>query len=247
MSTTERAAAERSGADLPEDPTATGHPLDNPVWHALTGAQQEFAQGSGSARRFRPEVALFAAIADDNPQAWADLADVVGPRGDAILARRAPIDAPDGWRLLGTRPGFQMVLEREPAVDDAPGTRPLTDDDVPEMVALVTLTEPGPFRERTIELGGYTGIFVDGRLMAMAGRRTGLDDYVEVSAVCTHPDGRRKGYAAAITSTVARGIIADGKTPILHVAESNPSAKAVYDGLGFVTRTMLNFASVRRR
>jgi len=247
MSTTDKAAAERSGTETPQDLAATGHPLDNPVWHALTGPQQRFADGSGLARRFRPDVTLFAAIANDSSDAWADLAALVGPRGDAILARRAPIVAHEGWRVLGTRPGFQMVLEREPAADDAPGTRPLTDDDVPEMVALVALTEPGPFRERTIELGGYCGIFVDGRLMAMAGRRADLDDFVEVSAVCTHPDGRRKGYAAAITSTVARGIIADGKTPILHVAESNPSAKAMYDGLGFVTRTTLNFASVRVR
>lgn len=239
MSTTDVPAAEK--------PTAAGHPLDNPVWHALAGAQQQFAEGSGLARRFRPEVALFAGISDNSAEAWADLADLVGPRGDAILARSTAITAPDGWRLLGSRPGFQMVLEREPAADDAPGTRALTDDDVPEMVALVALTEPGPFRDRTIELGGYCGIFVDGRLMAMAGRRTTIDDYVEVSAVCTHPDGRRKGFAAAITSTVARGIVADGKTPILHVAEHNTGAKAVYDKLGFITRTLLTFASVRRR
>ena len=238
-----------STTDAPttHDSTTSGHPLDNPVWHALAGAQQQFAEGAGLARRFRPEVALFAGIADDTAEAWADLADLVGPRGDAILARSTPIVAPEGWRVLGTRPGFQMVLEREPMADDAPGTRPLTDDDVEEMVALVALTEPGPFRERTIELGGYCGIFADGRLMAMAGRRSAVDDYVEVSAVCTHPDGRRKGYAAAITSTVARGILADGKTPILHVAEHNTGAKAVYDKLGFATRTMLNFASVRRR
>ena len=238
-----------STTDVPAAPerTTAEHPLDNPVWHALTGVQAAVAEGTGLARRFRPDVALFGAIADDSPEAWSDLGELVGPRGDVIMARNTPIVPPDGWRLLGTRPGFQMVLEREPMADDAPGTRPLTDDDVAEMVALVALTEPGPFRARTIELGGYCGIFADGRLMAMAGRRSAIDQYVEVSAVCTHPDGRRKGYAAAITSTVARGIIADGKTPILHVAEHNTSAKAVYDKLGYTTRTKLNFASVRRR
>lgn len=242
MSTTDVPAAPDPDAAVA---TNSGHPLDNPIWHALARSQQQFAEGAGLARRFKPEVALFAGLADDSAEAWADLADLVGSRGDVILARSTPIVAPEGWRLLGARPGFQMVLEREPAADDAPGTRPLTDDDVAEMVALVALTEPGPFRERTIELGGYCGIFVDGRLMAMAGRRTAIDEYIEVSAVCTHPDGRRKGFAAAITSTVARGILAEGKTPILHVAENNTGAKAVYEKLGFATRTMLTFASVR--
>jgi ribosomal protein S18 acetylase RimI-like enzyme len=232
-------------ASAPEGPPTAVQPLDNPIWHALTGPQQHLGDGSSLARRFRPDVALFAALAEYSPEAWADLGRLIGAGNDVILNRNGPIEPPDGWEVLGIRPGYQMVLEREPAADDAPGTRPLTADDVPEMVALVRLTEPGPFRAGTIELGGYCGIFVDGRLMAMAGRRIALDDYVEVSAVCTHPDGRRKGYAAAISSTVARGIIADGKTPILHVAHHNTSAKAVYDKLGFVTRALLTFASVR--
>ena len=34
----------------------------------------------------------------------------------------------------------------------------LTADDVPDMLALVERTEPGPFGPRTIELGEYFGI-----------------------------------------------------------------------------------------
>jgi ribosomal protein S18 acetylase RimI-like enzyme len=221
------------------------HPLDNPTWHGLTGPQSRFAEGWGPARRFRSEVSIFGAIAEDTPEAWSTLAAVVGAGRDVVVNRAGPIAEPAGWTLHGAGVGHQMVLEGEPQADDAPNTRELTTADVPEMMALVKLTAPGPFREGTIQLGGYRGIFDDGRLMAMAGRRVATDQFVEVSAVCTHPDGRRRGYAAAITATVARGILESGRTPILHVAESNLGAKSVYDKLGFVTRTTLTFAFLR--
>jgi predicted GNAT family acetyltransferase len=113
------------------------------------------------------------------------------------------------------------------------------------MRLLVQLAEPGPFRPRTIELGGYVGIEVDGRLLAMAGQRIAVQGYTEISAVCTHPDARRRGYAAAVTATVARGIRAAGNTPILHVADHNLAALRVYEQLGFETRVTLTFAAVR--
>ena len=228
-----------------DQPSAHEHPLDNPNWYALTGVQRGFAEGSGLARRFRRDVATFGAIADDTPQAWADLAAIVGPGVDVIINRAGEITPPSKWDVLGAGPGYQMVLHSEPRADDAVGTRTLTDDDVPEMMELIQLTEPGPFRPRTIELGGYRGIFEGGRLLAMAGQRTSLDGYTEVSAVCTHPDGRRRGYAAAVTSTVARGIIAAGRTPILHVAANNTGAKSVYEKIGFETRMMLTFGAYR--
>ena len=144
----------------------TGHPLDNPTWHALTGAEEQFAEGGQRVRRLRPDVSAFAAIADCGAESWEELGRLVGDGGEVILNRNGPIEAPDGWTLLGGGPAFQMVLDREPAADDAPArchwvTR------MAEMVALVSLTEPGPFRERTIELGGYRGIFVEDRLMGV--------------------------------------------------------------------------------
>ncbi|HRE00734.1 MAG TPA: GNAT family N-acetyltransferase, partial [Ilumatobacteraceae bacterium] len=120
----------------------------------------------------------------------------------------------------------------------------LTAADVTEMLALVQLTEPGPFRSGTIELGDYFGIRHGGRLVAMAGERLQTPDYTEVSAVCTHPDVRGRGYASALTRRVAEGIRARGQTPILHVAEHNLAAKAVYERLGFAVRTELHFIAV---
>ncbi len=109
-----------------------------------------------------------------------------------------------------------------PAVDPATGTpvtlRALTVGDVDDMLALVALTEPGPFGRRTIELGGHVGILHGDRMMAMAGQRLRPPGYCEVSAVCTHPYARRRGYASIVTAHGATAIAACGETPILHLA-----------------------------
>jgi predicted GNAT family acetyltransferase len=128
----------------------------------------------------------------------------------------------------------QMVCDAPPPVSEhASIIETLGADDVPEMVALAKLTEPGPFREGTIRLGGYRGIRENGRLVAMSGQRLSLTGFTEVSAVCTHPDFRGRGYANALVSAVAHGIYARGETPFLGVRQDNINAIRVYEKLGF--------------
>ncbi len=113
------------------------------------------------------------------------------------------------------------------------------------MVALAELTEPGPFRERTIELGVFYGIFHGDRLVAMAGQRTHLPGHVEVSAVCTHPDARGRGYARQLISTVADEIREREKTPFLHSFTDNYPAIRVYESLGFIESRRFELAVLR--
>ncbi len=123
--------------------------------------------------------------------------------------------------------------------------RRLTRTDVPAMVELAELTEPGPFRKRTIELGAFFGIFEAGRLLAMAGQRLHLPQYVEVSAVCTHPEARGKGYARTLIAEVSGEIRQRGKTPFLHSFADNYSAIRVYEALGFKLRRTMQLAVLR--
>src|ERR1700704_5965829 len=75
-------------------------PLDNPMWHALTGPQSIFAEGTGLALRFEPDVATFAALPDTvTPDAWDALRALVGPGGGALLGRQ-PLDPPAGWETF---------------------------------------------------------------------------------------------------------------------------------------------------
>jgi predicted GNAT family acetyltransferase len=117
--------------------------------------------------------------------------------------------------------------------------------DVSAMLELTALTEPGPFRERTIELGNFYGIFEGDRLLAMAGQRMHIPGFVEVSAVCTHPDARGRGYAGIVMSEVMRDIFADGSTPFLHAFANNPAVR-LYEKLGFTQRRSFHLAVIKR-
>src|SRR6266478_2987105 len=94
---------------------------------------------------------------------------------------------------------------------------PLGTTDVPEMLELTAATEPGPFSTPTIQMGSYFGIRAsDGRLVAMAGERLQSTGFAEISAACTLPEFRGRGYARALTTFVAAQILTTGKIPFLH-------------------------------
>jgi predicted GNAT family acetyltransferase len=118
--------------------------------------------------------------------------------------------------------------------------------DVPEMMALVELTKPGPFGGRTHELGHFLGIGIDGRLAAMTGERMKPDNYTEMTAVCVHPDFRGRGYAQALLAAVSRGIVARGEIPFLHVFSENHSAIALYKRQGMTIRRRLHVTVLGR-
>jgi ribosomal protein S18 acetylase RimI-like enzyme len=217
-------------------------PLDNAVWYALTTHHAGFAEVVGTARRYRPDVSVFGAVEHFDDDAWRDLAALVGPGRPAVLFRPSLPEPPPGWTRLGGGVGHQMVL-RELAAVDVPDARSLGPDDAPEMMALVELTRPGPFAARTVELGGYVGVFDDGQLVAMAGERLRVPGCCEISAVCTRPDHRGRGLAAGLTALVARAVLARGEQPFLHHASDNDPARRVYESLGFEFRREVEFAA----
>ncbi len=220
--------------------------LDNVVWHALHGRQAPLAEVVGTARRFPVDVSPFAGVEALDERGWADLAQLAGPGRQVLLARSDIGTPPTGWLERWRRPGYQMVLEPGSgdevvaAVADV-GLRALGGPEAAAMAELVALAQPGPWEARTWELGGYVGLEEAGRLVVMAGQRMDAGGFTEISAVATHPDARRRGLAAAATAAVARGILARGDRPILHVAEGNDNARRVYEVLGFRTRSMIEF------
>ena len=120
----------------------------------------------------------------------------------------------------------------------------LGEADAPAMLALATLTRPGPFRSRTRELGPFVGIKQDGELVAMAGRRLRVDGFTELSGVCTHPNYRGKGYAAALSRVVVSEILATGEAAFLHAFADHETTIAFYRGLGFQTRARMIYTSL---
>ncbi|MCY0929853.1 GNAT family N-acetyltransferase [Streptomyces sp. H27-H1] len=222
-----------------------GAVLDNPVWAALEGPHLGFAETgpAGLAARYPVAVAPFAALRDpEDPQAWADLAELVGP-GQEVWLTGLPTP-PAEWRTLVSLPGVQLDGRPVRGKED-PETVRLGPADVPEMLELVELARPGPFGQRTVELGTYLGIRRGGRLVAMAGERMRPPGWSEISAVCTHPEHRGAGLAGRLVHAVVAAVEERGDSPFLHAAAQNTSAVGLYLSMGFTLRREPVFIGVR--
>jgi ribosomal protein S18 acetylase RimI-like enzyme len=223
---------------------AAVHPLDNPAWHSLLGAHARFGVVRGEAARYHPDIAPFAALADDpSPACWDDIAALYEPGAQLVLVDPPP-GVPASWTPTGQTYGVQLTGEGID-VGDEPGAIDLGPDDVVDMLDLVERTKPGPFRPRTIELGRYIGFRVDGALVAMAGERLHPDGWTEISAVCTDERYRGRGYARRLVRAVGAGIRARGELPFLHAAASNTGAIGLYESMGFTLRRRRVFTGWR--
>ena len=221
------------------------HPLDQPARSALTGPHAHFAEHRGGVLRYSPDVSFFVGMpAAATARDWADAAALVGPGGYVQLAGLTTTPPP-GWELAFEGIGVQMVDDGVDAAPDA-GAVLLTADDVPEMLALVERTQPGPFRRRTIELGTYLGIRDDdGALLAMAGERLHPPGWTEVSAVCTDPAARGRGLATRLVRALVHGIRERGEASFLQCAADNTTAIGLYGSLGFRLRREVTFTAAR--
>jgi predicted GNAT family acetyltransferase len=216
------------------------------MWHALATVQAPLALGSGLARRFRPGYALFAGMPALSAAGFTALAVLMRP--GEVVAMAADHDFEPGplFEVLERKNLVQMV---GPVTGDVPASRRfriLTADDVPQMTSLVTLTAPGPWFERTPELGRFLGFEVEGRLVAMAGERLRVPGHTEISAVCCHPDWRGQGLAADLMRRISQGIVARGEIPFLHVLAENAAAIALYGKLGLRKRLQSRLTVLRR-
>jgi len=211
---------------------SAAHPLDRAVWNALTSRQAPLSISESGVLRFDPAYAIFAAAGPDaHPADWVALARATGRLAlfetDAVVPEGlVEVDRIDCLQMTAT----SLTAGREIAFEA------LSDADGPEMLALATLTQPGPFFSKTHLLGPFIGIRREGVLVAMAGERMSLDGFSEVSGVCTHPDHRGHGYAGALMRAVGQRILDRGDTVFLHARIGHTDTIAFYETLGFRPR-----------
>ncbi|MFC8711847.1 GNAT family N-acetyltransferase [Streptomyces sp. NPDC057197] len=221
-----------------------GHVLDNPALAALTGPHAHLAERRGRVLRYPVDVSPWLALPDEPDDAdWADLAALAGPGSEVPLPGFRG-EVPADWEITFQVEGVQLVDDGLAAAPDPEAVR-LGPADVPEMLALIARTEPGPFLPRTIELGTYLGIRRDGALVAMAGERLRPPGYTEISAVCTDPAHRGHGLASRLVLAVAHGIRERGDIPFLHTGAQNTGAIRLYESLGFRLRRRTAFLAAR--
>jgi predicted GNAT family acetyltransferase len=222
------------------------HPLDRPIWSALTTRQQAFAEGGALALRYPTPVAPFADMVDMSPECFAALRALMSEAEIAVLFTPDAVTAPAGFKILLAETGEQMI--GTPAESAISGVEIVTlgADDVPDMMALTELTKPGPFSARTHELGTFLGIRIDGQLVAMAGERMKPANYTEMTAVCVHPSHRGRGYGQLLLAAISRQIVARGEIPFLHVFSNNSSAIALYRRQGMEIRRRLHVTVLQK-
>lgn len=231
-------------------PRSTGglNVLDSPIWSALTNAHSSLALGNGPARRYPADIGPLSALSEQSDAAYNVLRDLAGD-GAVVQFLPDPWQPRSGWSLIREGMMNQMLWTEEVRVQQglAPtaALRELDDEDSPAMVALARLTEPGPFQSRTHTLGRFFGIFESGNLVAMTGQRLHMPGFTEVSAVCTHPEARGRGYSRILIAQVISDILSRNEQPMLHVFSANTSAIRVYRSLGFTLRRNLHLAVVK--
>ncbi len=222
------------------------HILDRPIWNALHTAHADLAEGGERAMRYPPSIVPFAAAADDTRESLEALENLPAVDEAMAIIEAGPVIIPQGLTVVAEGKLVQMIAERPYERISDSRLQPLTSDDAEEMLALATLTKPGPFTLRAQSLGTFWGVRIDGRLVAMAGQRLRHPGFGELSGLCTHPDFQGRGLGTLLFRYVAGEISARGDTVFLHAYYTNTPAITLYKALGFELRSEMNLRVVKR-
>ena len=226
------------------------HILDNMIWNAINTGNNDIAIINEDVGCYLPDIAPFAGMKVFNDANLKKLYEFIPANRSVAISSLYKMDHDESkWKLLQPMDVTQMVYEHSVntfITKNSPSIVPLSEEYVPQMMELTALTKPGPFLQQTIRFKNYFGIFVEGRLVAMTGQRMHPRPYMEVSAVCTHPDFRGRGYAKALMLHVMKIILNNSFTPFLHVLSNNTNAIELYQTIGFRTRKQI-FVDVIQR
>lgn len=224
--------------------------LDNPFWSSLQTRHRAIVLQDGDVARYPAQFAPFMGVAHAGVDVGDALARLVAPEENLLLLGVVP-RIPKGWELEAFQPLAQMIRTAPMPVMDGPEIIELSEAHRADVLALTALVYPHYFRERTMELGRYFGIYMPDksgsiRLAAMIGERLGTGTHTEMSAICTHPDFNGRGYARRLTAFLTNDTLARGRMPFLHVSHENTRALQLYERMGYALRRDIGFWALRR-
>ena len=219
--------------------------LDNPVLFSISETHQSFAVDYGSVKFYHSDYCPFGGFEKGN--AIAKSIDEYSMMVDSFFIVGEKPELSNLLKLNKELVCLQMIVYNpiDVAINDA--IVKLTDEHIDVLYELVNLVQPGYFKNKTALLGNYYGIFKNEELVAVAGERMQMTDFIEVSAVVTHPNHTGKGYAKQLVVYTVNEIFKQNKTPYLHVLEENKGAIQLYEKLGFTIRRKISFWNITKQ
>lgn len=218
--------------------------LDNPVYNSLNETHSNRALKYEGVKFFKPAYCPFGGFAKG-----AHTVNGIDEYSDLI----------SNFYIVGEKPevNSKIILDKNLVCNQMIAEQPVdlaiteqivelkTEQQKADLSELVNLVQPGYFKSKTSDLGKYFGIYRDGQLISAAGERMKMKGFTEISAVVTHQDHTRKGYAKQLSQRVANQIFSENNIPFLHVLESNVGAIKLYEQLGFSTRQKISFWNLK--
>jgi len=219
--------------------------LDNPVWFSLSETHQSFALDYGSVKFYHPDYCPFGGFEKGN--AIAKSIDEYSEMVDSFFIVGEKPELSNLLKLNKELVCLQMIVCYPIDIAINEQIIKLTDEHIDALYELVNLVQPGYFKKKTALLGNYYGIFKNEELVAVTGERMQMNDFVEVSAVVTHPNHTGKGYAKQLVVHTVNEIFKQNKIPYLHVIEDNKGAIQLYEKLGFEIRRKISFWNITKQ
>ena len=216
--------------------------LDNSIWYSLSETHKNFAIDYGAIKFYYPDYSPFGGFTDIDTTANA-LSEYAKRSNNFFIFGEKP-KIPENLLLKNELVCLQMIIYNKIdfAVEDEIVL--LQEKHLEAILGLVQLVYPEYFKRETASLGDYYGIFKNNQLVAITGERIKMDDFIEVSAVITHPDHTGKGYAKQLVANTVNAIIDKKCIPFLHVSEANFGAINLYEKLGFKTRRKISLWNI---
>ncbi|MFV8375814.1 GNAT family N-acetyltransferase [Flavobacterium sp. LB1P71] len=216
--------------------------LDNPVWFSLSETHQNLAVDYGNIKFYHPDYCPFGGFEKGN--AIAKSIDEYSVMVDNFFIVGEKPELSNLLKLNKEVICLQMIVYDKIDCVIKDQIIKLTNENIDALYELVNLVQPGYFKKKTALLGNYYGIFKNEELVAVTGERMQMNDFVEVSAVVTHPNHIGKGYAKQLIVHTVNEIFKQNKTPYLHVIENNIGAIQLYEKLGFEIRRKISFWNI---